>query len=106
MFANCDSGCYALNSLEDEHALKNNKSGSNTTNSPDVHSVDVDIRAFCSLFPVVWGVWGRHKGLYLADIKAVLLHIASASICVDCLKGGICSLLDIVKGDSIRRADA
>jgi len=81
-------------------------SSSNNTNSPDVHSVDVDVRAFCSLFPVVWGVWGSHKGLYLADIKAVLLHIASASICVDCLKGGIGSLLDVVEGDGIGRADA
>lgn len=105
MSAKYDSGCYALNSLEDEHARLNNRSGS-ITNSPDVHSVNVDIRAFCSLFPVVRGMWGRHKGLYLADIKAVLLHIASASICVDCLKGGICSLLDVVKGDGIRRTDA
>ena len=104
MFANF--GCYALRSSEVEHALNVNKSGSNSANSPDVHSVDVDVGAFRSLLPVVWGVWGRHKGLYLADIKAVLLHIASASICVGCLKGSISSLLDIVEGDGIGRADA
>ena len=73
---------------------------------PNVYSVNVDIRALRSLFPVVWGVWGRYKRFNLADIKTVLFHVAGISVCMDCLKGGVGPLLDIVKGDGVWGADA
>lgn len=51
-------------------------------------------------------MWGSNKGLELADIKVVLLHIAGALISMDWLKGCICALLNIVKSDCVRRAHA